>query len=67
MINYIYACYNKECSDYKKEFSKLQSIKDDKLKVCDTCKKEELERLIQRPDTKNFKIGGIGVYENGTN
>lgn len=63
-MKYDYVCRNQDCLNFNKVFEVNQSIKDDKLKNCNYCKKDTLERLI----TKNngFSINGIGVYQKGT-
>ena len=63
-MKYDYKCLNKECEKFDIVFEITQSIKEDKLKTCEHCKKNTLERLITL--TGGFNIKGIGVYKNGT-
>ena len=63
-MKYIYYCNNKECKKYKGNFEVEQSIKDNKLVHCKFCKTDSLEKL---PQISNFKLKGVGVYNNGTN
>lgn len=60
---YRYYCSDLKCEDYQKIFEIKQNIKDDKLKVCKTCKNETLEKTIEAPF---FKLTGIGNYKSGS-
>lgn len=57
--------YKYRCNHCKIEFEVKQKMRDDKLKDCEHCKQtDSLERLINFEGVT--KIGGIGVYANGT-
>ena len=60
---YRYYCSDLKCEDYQKVFEIKQNIKDDKLKVCKTCKNKTLEKTIEAPF---FKLTGIGNYKSGS-
>lgn len=63
MIKYYYACQNKNCNEYKKEFEQYQRISEAKLTTCNHCKEQKLERITK---ATNFSIKGIGVYSKNT-
>lgn len=62
-MKYKYFCNNDQCTDYKKQFEVIQKITEDKLKTCNCCKEDKLEKVIEAPF---FKFTGVGVYSNGT-
>lgn len=64
MAKYDYKCLNKDCEKFDIIFEKTQSIKEDKLKTCECCKKDTLERLIT--SAPSFTLKGQGWYSNGT-
>ena len=63
-MKYDYKCLNKDCKKYDIIFEVTQSIKEDKLKTCECCKKDTLERLITK--SSGFNLKGQGWYKNGT-
>lgn len=59
MPTYKYKCQNEKCNH---EFEIKQSIKDDKLKTCDKCKEDKLDRVPQKSD---FVLNGDGWFNKG--
>lgn len=45
-MKYDYICRNKDCKNHDKIFEVNQKMSDNKLKKCEICEKETLERLI---------------------
>lgn len=61
-MRYNYFCNNQKCSQYKKYFEVVQSIKEPRLTTCEHCKTDNLEKKLETPA---FKVGGIGAYDSG--
>jgi putative FmdB family regulatory protein len=64
MSKYDYKCLNEKCKKFNIIFEVSQSIKEDKLKTCDYCKEDSLERLIT--GAQKFTLKGYDWYKNGT-
>lgn len=63
MATYDYKCFNEKCEKYDLVFEVKQSMKDDKLTVCEHCKTPSLERLITNKTSTIFS--GNGWIKNG--
>ena len=57
--------YGYECKSCGHNFDAFQNIKDDPLKLCPKCGKEELRRLINGGTGVIFKGGGFYATDKG--
>lgn len=53
--------YNYRCQDCGHEFEIVQRMTDEPLKLCPSCDKEELKKIIG--DSGGFRIYGRGVHK----
>lgn len=52
--------YEYQCNACEHRFEKLQKLSDEPLKMCPSCEKEELKKLIS---AGGFRLKGDGWYE----